>query len=205
MVSVGPPHQGGSVLGENGFSSLSLLLQTFGCGSVAQMLLSRGSHGAFLTVNLAFGFAAMLGILFSGKVSDVQWDYGQGTLSVDGTNTTVGIFATYPSTHLSPLNGFFDQWNHYLAIKGPVKSTLWVELLFDGKERGLLLFTQGYTYTAVNPARDLGPRLFTALAGLVPLNTAAIVLHIAKGYWFMVPLLARFLGGGAGGVLFDVA
>ncbi|CAL8281735.1 unnamed protein product [Gadus morhua 'NCC'] len=57
---------------------------------------------------------------------DAQWDYGQGTLSVDGTNTTVGIFAT---------------------------------------ERGLLLFTQGYTYTAVNPARDLGPRLITALAG----------------------------------------
>ena len=40
---------------------------------------------------------------------DALWDYGQGTLSVDGTNTTVGIFATYPSTHLSLLSGFFDQ------------------------------------------------------------------------------------------------
>ena len=29
---------------------------------------------------------------------------------------------------------------------------------------------------------------------IVPLNTAAIVLHKVKGYCFMVPLLARFLG-----------
>ncbi|CAL8406180.1 unnamed protein product [Arctogadus glacialis] len=168
MVSVGPTHQGGSVLGENGFSSLSLLLQTFGCGSVAQMLLSRGSHSAFLTVNLTFGFAAMLGILFSGKMR-------QGTLSVDGTNTTVGIFATYPSTHLSLLNGFFDQ----------------------GLSVGSVQVSGGYTYTAVNPARDLGPRLFTALAGWGSrhiLDTVGRMSNLVKGYWFMVPLLARFLG-----------
>ena len=40
---------------------------------------------------------------------DALWAYGQGTLSVDGTNATAGIFATYPSPHLSLLNGFFDQ------------------------------------------------------------------------------------------------
>ncbi len=41
----------------------------FGCGSVAQLVLSKGSHGSFLTVNLAFGFAATLGMLVSGQVS----------------------------------------------------------------------------------------------------------------------------------------
>lgn len=41
----------------------------FGCGSVAQLILSRGSHGMFLTVNFAFGFAATLGILVCGQVS----------------------------------------------------------------------------------------------------------------------------------------
>lgn len=41
----------------------------FGCGAVAQLVLSGGSHGMFLTVNFAFGFAATLGILVCGQVS----------------------------------------------------------------------------------------------------------------------------------------
>lgn len=41
----------------------------FGCGAVAQFVLSRGSHGTFLTVNFAFGFAATLGIVVSGQIS----------------------------------------------------------------------------------------------------------------------------------------
>lgn len=41
----------------------------FGCGAVAQLILSGGSHGMFLTVNFAFGFAATLGILVCGQVS----------------------------------------------------------------------------------------------------------------------------------------
>ena len=32
-------------------------------------MLSGGSHGMFLTINFAFGFAATLGILVSGQVS----------------------------------------------------------------------------------------------------------------------------------------
>ncbi|KAL8204173.1 UNVERIFIED_CONTAM: Aquaporin-3 [Gekko kuhli] len=47
----------------------TLVLVLFGCGSVAQIVLSRGSHGAFLTVNLAFGFAVTLGILIAGQIS----------------------------------------------------------------------------------------------------------------------------------------
>ncbi|TNN29433.1 Aquaporin-3 [Liparis tanakae] len=45
------------------------VLVMFGCGAVAQLVLSRGSHGTFLTVNMAFGFAATLGILVSGRIS----------------------------------------------------------------------------------------------------------------------------------------
>lgn len=44
----------------------------FGCGAVAQVVLSEGSHGRFLTINLAFGFAATLGILVCGQVSGGQ-------------------------------------------------------------------------------------------------------------------------------------
>uniref|UniRef100_A0A665V749 Aquaporin 3b n=1 Tax=Echeneis naucrates TaxID=173247 RepID=A0A665V749_ECHNA len=47
----------------------TLILVMFGCGSVAQLVLRRGSHGTFLTVNFAFGFAATLGIHVYGQVS----------------------------------------------------------------------------------------------------------------------------------------
>ncbi|KAF3850967.1 hypothetical protein F7725_012739 [Dissostichus mawsoni] len=47
----------------------TLILVMFGCGAVAQLVLSGGSHGMFLTVNFAFGFAAMLGILVCGQIS----------------------------------------------------------------------------------------------------------------------------------------
>lgn len=43
--------------------------QVFGCGAVAQWVLSRGSHGSFLSVNLAFGFAVTVSIWMCGQVS----------------------------------------------------------------------------------------------------------------------------------------
>lgn len=51
---------------------LVLISQMFGCGALAQVTLSEGSHGLFLTANLAFGFAATLGILICGQVSGRQ-------------------------------------------------------------------------------------------------------------------------------------
>lgn len=48
---------------------LCFLTQMFGCGSVAQVVLSRGTHGGFLTINLAFGFAVTLAVLVAGQVS----------------------------------------------------------------------------------------------------------------------------------------
>lgn len=58
--------------------SCSVCLQMFGCGAVAQLVLSKGTHGMFLTVNFAFGFAATLGILVCGQISGIlsQSDYG---------------------------------------------------------------------------------------------------------------------------------
>lgn len=55
----------------------------FGCGAVAQQVLSDGSHGMFLTVNFAFGFAATLGILVCGQVSGTET-----ILLIDSTRRT---------------------------------------------------------------------------------------------------------------------
>uniref|UniRef100_UPI003AAA9FC7 aquaporin-3b n=1 Tax=Centroberyx gerrardi TaxID=166262 RepID=UPI003AAA9FC7 len=232
----------------------TLILVMFGCGAVAQLVLSGGSHGMFLTVNFAFGFAATLGILVSGQVSgghlnpavtfalcllgrepwrkfpvffffqtlgaflgsvivfglyfDALWDYGQGELIVVGKNSTAGIFATYPSEHLTLVNGFFDQMIGtaalivcILAIVDPYNNPI---------PRGLEAFTVGFVVLviglsmgfnsgyAVNPARDLGPRLFTALAGW------GGEVFTAKTYWFFVPICAPFLGAIVGVMVYQL-
>lgn len=57
----------------------------------------------------------------------------------------------------------------------------------------------GLTGYAINPARDLGPRLVAALTGW---GTAAFASH---DYYFWVPLLAPLAGGVVGIWLYDLA
>ncbi|XP_028827695.1 aquaporin-3b [Denticeps clupeoides] len=222
----------------------TLVLVMFGCGAVAQLVLSGGTHGMFLTVNFAFGLAATLGILVCGQISgghlnpsvtlalcilgrepwkkfpvyflfqtlgaflgsgvifgmyfDALQDYGNGLFLVEGQNATADIFATYPSQHLSLVNGFFDQLIGTAALivcilaivdphnnsvpKGLEAFTVGFVVLVIGLSMG---FNSGY---AVNPARDLGPRIFTAIAGW------GSAVFTAKDYWFFVPIFAPFIG-----------
>ncbi|XP_076016008.1 aquaporin-3a [Genypterus blacodes] len=231
----------------------TLILVMFGCGAVAQLVLSGGSHGMFLTVNFAFGFAATLGILVCGQVSgghlnpavtfalcllgrerwrkfpmyfafqtlggflgaavifgmyyDALWDH-PGCFNVTGPNATAGIFATYPGKHLTIVNGFFDQIIGtaalivcILAIVDPYNNsipqgleafTVGFVVLVIGLSMG---FNSGY---AVNPARDLGPRIFTAVAGW-----GSEVFTVRNG-WFLVPVFAPFLGTIIGVVIYQL-
>jgi glycerol uptake facilitator-like aquaporin len=56
-------------------------------------------------------------------------------------------------------------------------------------------FNAGY---AINPARDLGPRLFTAVAGW-----GGDVFTAAGGWWW-VPVVGPTIGAVAGGSLYDL-
>ncbi|XP_039615087.1 aquaporin-3b [Polypterus senegalus] len=231
----------------------TLILVMFGCGSVAQLVLSGGTHGQFLTVNFAFGFAVTLGILISGQVSgghlnpavtfslcllgrepwiklpvyflaqtlgsflgagiifglyfDALWAYGGNHLLVTGLNATAGIFATFPSEHLTLVNGFFDQFIGtaalivcILAIVDPYNNpipqgleafTVGFVVLVIGLSMG---FNSGY---AVNPARDFGPRLFTSIAGW------GSEVFTAGNNWWWVPILAPFFGAFAGVIVYQ--
>ncbi|XP_065100248.1 aquaporin-3b [Paramisgurnus dabryanus] len=232
----------------------TLILVMFGCGAVAQLVLSGGSHGMFLTVNFAFGFAATLGILVCGQVSgghinptvtfslcllgrepwkkfpvyflaqtiggflgsgiifgmyfDALWEFGKGSLIVIGDNATAGIFATYPSKHLTVLNGCFDQMIGtaalivcILAIVDPYNNpipqgleafTVGFVVLVIGQSMG---FNSGY---AVNPARDLGPRLFTAIAGW------GSEVFTANSFWSLVPVFVPFIGSVIGVIVYQL-
>ncbi|XP_075885577.1 aquaporin-3-like [Nelusetta ayraudi] len=246
----------GNVLVRQGLAEClgTLLLVMFGCGAVAQSVLSRGSHGSFLSVNLAFGFAVTLGILMCGQVSgghlnpavtlalcllgrepwrkfplycllqtlgaflgaaivfalylDALLDFNQGELSVVGQNATAGIFATYPSSHLTLLNGFVDQVVGTAALVLCILATAGPHN--DPVPRGLEAFAVGLAVLvvglsmgfncgyAVNPARDLGPRVFTALAGW------GSEVFTAHTYWFLVPICAPFLGAVVGVLMYQL-
>ncbi|HEY7506145.1 MAG TPA: aquaporin, partial [Nitrososphaera sp.] len=57
-------------------------------------------------------------------------------------------------------------------------------------------FNAGY---AINPARDLGPRLFTFVGGW-----GAEVFR-AGNYWFWVPIVGPLIGGVLGALIYDFA
>ena len=75
---------------------------------------------------------------------DALQEYGQGALFGDGNNATAGIFATYPSQHLSLLNGFFDQ----VTIKSSQALFIW-HISYTG-QRNVPHIKQQYNHARVS-------------------------------------------------------
>lgn len=120
--------------------------------------------------------------------------------------TTAGIFATYPQPFLSHWGGLIDQ------IVGTALLMLVITAIGDTRNNaagnlgpfavGFLVvaigmcfgFNAGY---AINPARDFGPRLFTALAGW------GSEVFRAGNYYFWVPIVGPLIGGPLGAIAYD--
>src|SRR5947208_488741 len=131
-----------------------------------------------------------------------------GVRQVLGPQGTGGIWATYPQPFLSVFpGGFIDQI---------VGTALLVGVIFgitDSRNSpapsglaplvvGLLVVLIGATFGfnsgyAINPARDLGPRLFTAVAGW-----GGEVFRAGNSWWW-VPVVAPPIGGVLGGWVYD--
>jgi MIP family channel proteins len=132
-----------------------------------------------------------------------------GTRLVTGAKATAGIFATYPQDFLSNVpGGLVDQ------IVGTALLLLLVLALGDqknfaaeGRLQPILVgaavvligmtfgFNAGY---AINPARDFGPRLFTAIAGW------GGEVFTAGNSWWWVPIVGPLIGGVLGGYVYDL-
>jgi MIP family channel proteins len=134
--------------------------------------------------------------------------FDSGIRQIAGPLGTAGIFATYPQPWLSTFGGLVDQ------ILG---TALLICVLFAiGDQRnlppapniaplivGLLVVLIGATYGlnagyAINPARDFGPRLFTAVGGWGP-----DVFRASNGWWW-VPVAGPLIGGLVGGFVYDL-
>nr|XP_028566817.1 aquaporin-10-like isoform X1 [Podarcis muralis] len=139
---------------------------------------------------------------------DAIHSYSNGTLAVTGPRETASIFATYPAPYLSLGNGFFDQ------VLGTGVLILSILAIIDSRNRrvphglepiavGLLVTALGLAMgancmCAINPARDLGPRLFTYLAGWGP------QVFSAGNYWCWVPVVAPMVGATIGTALYEL-
>jgi len=233
----------------------TFVLIVFGAGVVAQVVLSGGSSGNYLSINLAWGLGVTMAIYVAGGVSGAHlnpavtvafavhrkfpWSkvlpysiaqligafvasatvfvvyrealnaFDGGIRQISGAHGTAGIWATYPQPFLSTFpGGFVDQ------VAGTALLVLLVLALVDSKNLappanlspvmiGLVVvvigeafgFNAGY---AINPARDLGPRLFTALAGW-----GAGVFR-AGNHWWWVPIAGPLLGGVLGGYIYEI-
>ncbi|XP_049586959.1 aquaporin-10a [Syngnathus scovelli] len=137
---------------------------------------------------------------------DAIMDFSGGTLTVYGPNETASIFATYPSEYLTLGRSFLDQ------VVGTGMLMLCI-LCLDEKRNtpapsglipvivavivlGISMSMSGNCGAAINPARDLGPRLFTLTAGW------GLEVFTCYNYWFWVPLVGPLLGGVSGSLLY---
>ncbi|XP_076148943.1 aquaporin-9b isoform X2 [Alosa pseudoharengus] len=230
----------------------TFILILFGCGSVAQTVLSRGALGEPLTIHIGFTLGVMLAVYVAGGVSgghvnpavslamvvlgklpirkfpvyvaaqflgafagscavfglyyDAFMDYTGGVLIVTGENATANIFASYPAKHLSVLNGFVDQ------VIGAAALILCILAITDkkniGAPKGMEPLAVGLTILAIgvsmglncgypiNPARDLAPRLFTAVAGW------GFEVFSAGNCWFWIPVAGPLVGGVVGATIY---
>ncbi|XP_073744693.1 aquaporin-10 isoform X2 [Callorhinus ursinus] len=171
-------------------------------GAVAQAVTSGENKGNFFTMFLAGSLAVMVAIYVSGNVSDALQNYTGGNLTVTGPRETASIFATYPAPYLSLNNGFLDQ---VLGTGILIVGTL---AIVDTRNKGvpaglepvavgLLILAIGLSLGVncgypLNPARDLGPRLFTYVAGWGP-----EVFSAGNGWWW-VPVVAPLVGATLG-------
>uniref|UniRef100_H3CZA7 Aquaporin 7 n=2 Tax=Tetraodon nigroviridis TaxID=99883 RepID=H3CZA7_TETNG len=188
-------HVGGQVSGAHMNAAVSLTMCVF--GRLAWRMLPLYVLAQFLGSFLA---AATIYAVYYEAI----YDYCGGNMTVTGVKATAGIFATYPAPYLSLLGGFIDQ------VFGTAMLLLCIMALSDQKNKpapagsepitvGLLVLLIGISLGsnsgyAINPTRDIAPRIFTAIAGW-----GVDVFRSGNGWWW-VPITAPFIGGllGAG-------
>jgi glycerol uptake facilitator protein len=120
---------------------------------------------------------------------------------------TAGVFCTFPAFPNLPMAGLFDQ------VLGTALLVLCIFAISDERNLppmsnlapvlvGLVVVAIGMSFGAlhgyaINPARDFGPRLFTAIAGFR--NNG--LTDGSNVYW--VPIVGPLIGGIVGGGAYD--
>jgi glycerol uptake facilitator protein len=154
---------------------------------------------------IPYSVAQILGAFIAAAI--VFWNYRPAFLAADpNLDHTAGIFTTFPAFPNFPTAGLLDQ------TIGTAVLLLMIFAITDDRNQppgflaplmvGLIVVVIGMAFGgmhgyAINPARDFGPRLFTALAGFKNngLTDGSLV------WW--VPIVGPILGGLIGGFTYD--
>ncbi len=139
----------------------------------------------------------------------VFWNYRPAFADFDpGLEKTAGIFTTFPAFPSLPAAGFLDQVIGTAILLMLIFAIVdernqlpgWLTpILIGGVVLGIGVSFGALHGYAINPARDLGPRLFVTLAGFR--NNG---LTDGSGV-FWVPILGPMVGGVLGAGIYDFA
>ncbi|XP_036450031.1 aquaporin-10a [Colossoma macropomum] len=162
---------------------------------------------------LPYSLSQVLGAYLASAVVFVMYydaimNYSGGVLTAFGPNETASIFATYPTEGVSLQTNIFDQ------VVGTATLLLCILPLNDKRNRpapeallppivaavvlGIAMSMSSNCGGAINPARDLGPRLFTLTAGW------GVEVFTCFDYFFWVPLVAPLVGAVLGSFFYQV-
>ncbi|XP_033634630.1 aquaporin-9-like [Asterias rubens] len=159
----------------------------------------------YIVAQMLGSFAASAALY--GVYLDALNDFDGGVRQVLGENGTAGIWATYPKPFLSLQTGLGDQ---ILGTGLLVCCVLAVtDKRNDGAPKGMTALMVGLSVLgiglafgyncgyAINPARDLAPRLFTYIAGW------GVEVWVPNGiHWWWVPIVGPCLGAIAGALTY---
>ncbi|KAJ7022436.1 major intrinsic protein superfamily membrane channel protein [Mycena alexandri] len=122
---------------------------------------------------------------------------------------TASLFSTYALDYMTAVSCFFSEFlatavlmimvlaindkSNMMPPAGLAPLVLFVLILGIGASLGM---ETGY---AINPARDLGPRLLTSMVGY-----GRQVYMFRNQYWLWCPIIAPILGAQAGSIFYDV-
>jgi aquaglyceroporin related protein len=151
--------------------------------------------GAWLGAILVFGN-------YFHAINIVEGGNGERTLK------TASLFSTYALDYMPSANCFFDEFLGTFVLllvifavtdkrsgtpAGFVPLIVFITIIGIGTSLGM------QTGFALNPARDLGPRIMTAMVGY-----GRQVFNYRSQYWIWSPILGSFCGGIAACFLYDV-
>ncbi|KAJ2925758.1 hypothetical protein H1R20_g11332, partial [Candolleomyces eurysporus] len=198
--STSPGFQAGS------WTSLSL---GWGAGLAVAVWVSGGHVNPAVTLAMAvfrgFPWRQVPGFWLSqllGGICGAGIVYGNYLRAIDinegGTGirtlSTAGYFGTIPVSYLSNAECFVSE------LIGTALLVLSLFALLDKSKNNWHSAAVGVqTSFAYNPARDLGPRMFTAMLGY-----GRQVFTFRSWYWLYAPIIGDFLGGLIGAGLYDI-
>ncbi|PIL30325.1 transporter [Ganoderma sinense ZZ0214-1] len=161
----------------------------------------------------AYVFAQLMGgicgagIVYANYIHAI--DLVEGGRHIRTVPGTAGLFATYALPYMTPVSAWFDEFlgtamlliavcalgdvKNKPAPPGLVLLVIFVTMLGISAALGM------QTGFAINPARDLGPRLLTAMVGY-----GAPVFTFRNQYWLWCPILAPIAGALVGTFFYDL-